>query len=355
MTLTDQSSVAEVFSALSPSEFVPASMVATPGGTDSEGALRTFQRADGLVLSAISNRAFLSDIIARIMPLRGKRVFEIGSGTGYLAAVLAALCGPDGMVQGCEIIPELYTLSISNLERIGATNVQLFQGDFVDILRSAEMFDAVIATSCMSQIHAAIVQSCSPAGGCILLPVEIPGGGDCFTIFQRDANRLTVVDSRLSVSVPSTGAYSSKPIWAPPVEQVLPGWETAPKTEIRSPAHTRHFIHDTLAFRSFLLLREPSFQAVNLGAGHLAFMEDMAFGLICDRTSSCCLRTAGGLILRGAKGLELASRLTMWERDWAQRSKPSLADYRYEIPIDPRQGFAFDPGFLNRITLVRDP
>lgn len=355
MTLTDQPSVAEVFAAISPLEFVPPSMVAMPGGTDSEGALRTFQRADGLVLSAISNRAFLCDIIARIMPLRGKRLFEIGSGTGYLAAVLAALCGPEGIVQGCEIIPELYQLSISNIERIGANNVRLLQGDFVDILQSTDMFDAVIATSCMSAIHAAILHSCNPIGGYILLPIEIPGGGDCFTIFQRDANRLTVVDSRLSVSVPSTGAYSGKPIWAPPVEQVLPGWETSPKTVIRSPAHARHFIHDTLAFRSFLLLNEPSFQAVNLGAGHLAFMEDMAFGLICGQTSSCCLRTARGMILRGTRGLELASRLTVWERDWARRSKPSLADWRYEIPIDPHQGFAFDPGFLNRINLVRDP
>jgi protein-L-isoaspartate O-methyltransferase len=347
--------VADAFAAFCVRDFLPQSVLKTGNQADSGAPVSTYQRADGLVLSAISDRSFLAEIIARIMPLRGKQILEIGSGTGYLAAVLGNLCSPDGQVIGCEIIRELFELSVANIRRAAMSNVTLLGGDFLDALEPKRMFDVVMATSSMSMVHEAILTACCPTGGQLLLPVEIPGGGDCFTIFNRHCDRLEVVYSRLSVSVPTTGRYSKKPIWAAPVDQVLRCWETSHKIIIETNRRYKHFVNDTLAFRSFLLFNEPLFQAVNLGSGHLADVANMAFGLISDKTSSCCLETAKTLILSGSEGLSLAARLTKLQRMWEERPQFSLENYQYEIEIRSYQGFAFDPGFRSKVNILCEP
>jgi protein-L-isoaspartate(D-aspartate) O-methyltransferase len=44
----------------------------------------------------------------------GMRVLEVGAGSGYAAAVAAALCGPGGLVIAAEILPELAAMARAN-------------------------------------------------------------------------------------------------------------------------------------------------------------------------------------------------------------------------------------------------
>jgi protein-L-isoaspartate O-methyltransferase len=313
----------------------------------------TYKRSDGLVLSAISSRPFLANIITQIMPLLGKSVFEIGSGTGYLAAVMSVLCGPEGRVAGCEIIRDLFELSLVNLRKQGIDNVTLHYGDFLQVLSSPQVFDVVLATSSMSMLHERMLTSCRNTGGRILLPVEIPGGGDCFTIFSSLGDRLRVEYSVLSVSVPTTGSYSYKPIWAPPVGQLLPGWKQMKLLAIRTTGNYVHFIHETLPFRSFLLFNEPLFRAVSLRAQPLAAAADMAFGFVCEKSGSCCLQTSNTLLVGGVNGLKLAHRFGDLQRSWEGLAKPSLKDYIYEIRTPRSGGFEFVPGFRRRVDILQ--
>ena len=55
----------------------------------------------------------------------GQRVLEIGSGSGWLAAVMARLVGKSGHVTGMEIIPELAAQSQADLGRLGIDNVSV--------------------------------------------------------------------------------------------------------------------------------------------------------------------------------------------------------------------------------------
>jgi protein-L-isoaspartate(D-aspartate) O-methyltransferase len=48
--------------------------------------------------------AFMLDMLD---PRPGDRMLEIGSGSGYAAAIAALLCGPEGLVYAAEILPEL--------------------------------------------------------------------------------------------------------------------------------------------------------------------------------------------------------------------------------------------------------
>lgn len=56
-------------------------------------------------------------------------MLEIGSGSGWLAAVMARLVGPKGQVTSIELIPDLATQSLANLAALGIGNVEAITGD----------------------------------------------------------------------------------------------------------------------------------------------------------------------------------------------------------------------------------
>jgi hypothetical protein len=256
-------------------------------------------------------------------------------------------------VQGCEIIPQLFQRSRLNLANESLSNVRLYAGDFLDVLPNAGEFDLIIGTSCFSVLHSHMLDACSPREGHIVLPVEVPGGGDCLTFFVRHGNRLEVTDAMLSLSVPTTGKYSGKDYWASPVRDVLPRWAVAPKITIRAASGGAHSIQDTLGFRSFLLFTEALFTAVNLGDGALSHARDMAFGLVCPESGSGCLRHGSNLIVQGPRGLELAGAIRARESEWRKQGKPTLADYRYSVKLKSGSSFAFSPAFCRAVSDVR--
>ncbi|NPA85981.1 MAG: protein-L-isoaspartate(D-aspartate) O-methyltransferase [bacterium] len=65
--------------------------------------------------------------LAEIEP--GQKVLEIGTGSGYLTALLAELVGPQGLVVSVEYFPELAEFARKNLEKYGFKNVVLVCGD----------------------------------------------------------------------------------------------------------------------------------------------------------------------------------------------------------------------------------
>jgi protein-L-isoaspartate(D-aspartate) O-methyltransferase len=62
----------------------------------------------------------------------GKRVLDVGSGSGFLTAVLAELVGPSGLVIGVEHVPELVVASIAAVTTCSPTlaaRVRIVEGD----------------------------------------------------------------------------------------------------------------------------------------------------------------------------------------------------------------------------------
>ncbi|MDO8425302.1 MAG: L-isoaspartyl protein carboxyl methyltransferase, partial [bacterium] len=50
-------------------------------------------------------------------PLPGARVLDVGSGSGWTTALLAHIVGPEGIVTGIEVIPDLVALGQQNLRK----------------------------------------------------------------------------------------------------------------------------------------------------------------------------------------------------------------------------------------------
>ena len=77
------------------------------------------------------------------------RVLEIGTGSGYQAAILSRLCG---QVLTVERFRTLADSARARLEKLGCYNVEVMLADGFDIPASAGNFDRIIVTAAMEQI-----------------------------------------------------------------------------------------------------------------------------------------------------------------------------------------------------------
>jgi protein-L-isoaspartate(D-aspartate) O-methyltransferase len=69
-------------------------------------------------------------IMVQLLDLReGMKVLDIGTGSGYHAAVMAQLVGSTGYIYSVEVIPELVKMAGENLNVAGIENVTVIQGD----------------------------------------------------------------------------------------------------------------------------------------------------------------------------------------------------------------------------------
>lgn len=94
-------------------------------------------------------------------------VLEVGTGSGYQAAVLARLVR---QVYSVEIVPALAAEAAARLRRLGVDNVVVCQGDGYFGWPEHAPYDAVIVTAATPRIPLALVQQLRP-GGRLVLPV----------------------------------------------------------------------------------------------------------------------------------------------------------------------------------------
>ena len=97
----------------------------------------------------------------------GDRVLEIGTGSGYQAAVLAEIVED---VHTIEIIPELAASATARLARLGYDNVHVRTGDGWYGWPEAAPFDAVIVTAVGEDVPGKLVDQLRP-GGNMVLPI----------------------------------------------------------------------------------------------------------------------------------------------------------------------------------------
>jgi protein-L-isoaspartate(D-aspartate) O-methyltransferase len=95
------------------------------------------------------------------------RVLEIGTGSGYQAAILSQLCAD---VLTIERYRTLADTARERLRELGCDNVEVRLGDGFDVPETAGTFDRIIVTAAMEQIPEALLERLEP-GGILLAPV----------------------------------------------------------------------------------------------------------------------------------------------------------------------------------------
>lgn len=101
----------------------------------------------------------------------GDRILQIGTGSGYLAALLATL---GAHVTAIEIFDDLSERARANLRRAGITNTKLHVGDGLDGWSTAEPYDVIVVAGSMPTRRPAIEQQLSPHGRLVAVLGQAP-------------------------------------------------------------------------------------------------------------------------------------------------------------------------------------
>lgn len=145
--------------------------------------------------------ALMTDMLE---PEAGDVVLEIGTGSGYQAAVLSRLVE---RVYTIEIIPELAESATQRLARLGFSNVEVRNGDGYHGWEEHAPFDAIIVTAASSHIPPPLVRQLKP-GGVLMVPVGPAFQVQQLTLVKKDLEGGISTRQVLPVSfVPFTGKH----------------------------------------------------------------------------------------------------------------------------------------------------
>jgi protein-L-isoaspartate(D-aspartate) O-methyltransferase len=149
----------------------------------------------------ISQPFVVAYMTEQMQPQKHHRVLEIGTGSGYQAAILARLCGN---VVTIERYRTLADSARARLAKLGYVNVEVVLGDGFDIPDSAGNFDRIIVTAAMEQIPEALTRRLEP-GGVLIAPVGPHQGTQTLVRVSRTEAgfaRKELVDVRFVPALP---------------------------------------------------------------------------------------------------------------------------------------------------------
>jgi protein-L-isoaspartate(D-aspartate) O-methyltransferase len=129
---------------------------------------------DGIPVSSSSQPAMMAIMLEQLGLRPGHRVLEIGTGSGYNAALMSLITGPGGRVTTLDIDPELVSRARASLEAagFGAVDVQCADGGYGD--PAGAPFDRIIVTAGAWDIAPAWLAQLT-AEGRLVLPLSVCG------------------------------------------------------------------------------------------------------------------------------------------------------------------------------------
>jgi protein-L-isoaspartate(D-aspartate) O-methyltransferase len=143
--------------------------------------------------------ALSTDLVA---PRPGHVVLEVGTGSGYQAAVLAEIVG---RVYTIELIPDLGNAAAARLAALGYANVEVRIGDGYAGWPEKAPFDGIVVTAAAPQVPPALVEQLKP-GGRMVIPLGADGGFQELVVLTKRADggveRRSVLPVRFVPLVP---------------------------------------------------------------------------------------------------------------------------------------------------------
>lgn len=119
----------------------------------------------------ISQPLTVAFMLEHLQPQTGDVILDVGTGSGWQAALLAYLVGPAGKVVGIERIPQLVRFAKQNIGKYDLPQLQIFQGDGSRGYEKEAPYDKIIVAAASKEDapHELVTQLKNP--GRLLLPI----------------------------------------------------------------------------------------------------------------------------------------------------------------------------------------
>jgi protein-L-isoaspartate(D-aspartate) O-methyltransferase len=133
------------------------------------------------------SQPYIVAVMTELIDLQpGEKVLEIGTGSGYQAAILAELTDE---VYTIEIIPKLAARAAQAFERVGYDQIAVKQADGYWGWEEHSPFDAIIVTAAPDHIPQPLVQQLAD-GGKMVIPIGPPGGYQSLWLLERQGDQV---------------------------------------------------------------------------------------------------------------------------------------------------------------------
>jgi protein-L-isoaspartate(D-aspartate) O-methyltransferase len=151
-----------------------------------DDAVVTRRDAAGMPSSSASQPAVVAVMLEQLGLSAGMRVLEIGAGTGYNAALIAAIVGPEGAVTTVDLDAEVATGARANLDEAGFPGVRVECGDGGLGYAPGAPYDRVIVTVGAWDLPPAWFTQLDVSGR-LVVPLGLRGPQRCIC-FVKDRN-----------------------------------------------------------------------------------------------------------------------------------------------------------------------
>jgi len=137
---------------------------------------------------------------------RGERVLEIGTGSGYQAAVLAELEGIE--IYTMEIVPDLARQAAERLAGMGYDGIHTRQGDGYYGWKEFAPYDAIIVTAAPDHLPLPLVQQLKDDGR-LVIPIGPQGGYQTLWLFVKQGDEVVAYNKGGVLFVPLVSGEGS--------------------------------------------------------------------------------------------------------------------------------------------------
>lgn len=140
--------------------------------------------ATGNPTSSSSSPGAMALMLEALQPRPGLRILEIGTGTGYNAALLARIVGDPHLVFSVEINAELARRAQEKLDQVAGAGITIYAGNGLNGYEPGAPYDRIIATGSYHKVPFAWLDQLR-TGGIIMMNLRRPLGSSAFLKIQK--------------------------------------------------------------------------------------------------------------------------------------------------------------------------
>jgi len=119
----------------------------------------------------ISQPYTVAFMLELLQPMAGERILDVGSGSGWTTALLAAIVGEAGRVWGVELVPELVQFGQQNVAKYTFPQASIQQATKVIGLPAEAPFDKILVSAAADTLPLVLAEQLRP-GGTLVIPVD---------------------------------------------------------------------------------------------------------------------------------------------------------------------------------------